>query len=58
MAEDLCDWIDYSNFSVFKAKVLQPLHVERLVEYDRGSDSVTLSPKGVQLVEKTILNAG
>lgn len=57
LAESLCDWTDYSNLSVFKAKVLQPLHIERLVEYDKSSDTVTLSPKGVQLVENEILNS-
>lgn len=57
LAEDLCDWIEYSNLSVFRAKVLQPLHTSRLVEFDRGSDSVTLSPTGVQLVENEILKA-
>ncbi len=56
--EDLCDWVEYSNLSVFKAKVIKALHVERLVEYDKGSKTVILSPKGSAFVEATILKTG
>lgn len=55
LAEDLCDWIEYSNLSVFRAQVLQPLHKARQIEFDKSSDSVTLSPSGAQIVEKDIL---
>jgi len=55
LAEDLCDWIEYSNPGVFKSNVLRPLHKTRLVEYDRETQSVVLSPKGVQYVEETLL---
>lgn len=55
MSEDLFDWVEYSNFSVFKSKVLRPLHKERLVEYDSETDSVTISPLGIKAVEETVL---
>ena len=55
LAEDLCDWIEYSNLSVFRSQVLQPLHKSRQVEFDKGSDSVTLSPLGANVVETEIL---
>lgn len=57
LAEDLCDWIEYSNPSVFKAKVLLALHRERMIEFDGESESVFLSPLGVKEVEERILNA-
>jgi hypothetical protein len=55
LAEDLFAWSKYSNFPVFKQKVLRPLDSANLVEYDRETDSVTLSPLGVKLVEEQIL---
>lgn len=53
--EDLCDWVEYSNPSIFKSKVIQPLHKLRLLEFDEQTESVTLSPKGVQYVESSLL---
>lgn len=55
LVEDLVDWVEYSNAHVFKAKVLAILHSERLIEWDRDSDSLMLSPKGVKYVEEHIL---
>jgi hypothetical protein len=55
LAEDLFAWSKYSNFPVFKQKVLRQLDGANLVEYDRETDSVTLSPLGVKLVEEQIL---
>jgi hypothetical protein len=54
-AEDLFAWVEYSNQAVFKSKVLGALHKERLVEYDRESDLVTISPTGIKEVETRIL---
>jgi hypothetical protein len=56
LAEDLCDWIEYSNLSVFRSQVLQPLHKLRQVEFDKDSDSVMLSPLGTNAVETEILS--
>lgn len=53
--EDLCDWIEYSNLSVFKTNVLTTLHKKRLIEYDKETDAVHLSPTGAQHVEDDIL---
>jgi hypothetical protein len=55
MVEDLCDWVEYSNPAVFKSNVIRSLHKARLVEHDRDSDSVVLSPKGADRVEKNLL---
>jgi hypothetical protein len=54
-AEDLFSWVEYSNQTVFKDKVLTPLHKDRLIEYDRENDLVTISPTGIKEVEVRIL---
>jgi hypothetical protein len=55
--EDLFTWVEYSNFSVYKSKVLKPGHKQRLWEYDTGTGVVTLSALGVLEAEKP-LSAG
>jgi hypothetical protein len=55
LVEDLCDWVEYSNPALFKSKVVRSLHKERLVEHDKDTDSVVLSPKGADHVEKNLL---
>ncbi|MCX6831940.1 MAG: hypothetical protein NT028_07360 [candidate division Zixibacteria bacterium] len=54
IAEDLFDWIEYSNYNVFKKSVLQPLHKKRLLEYDKESGTVSLSPLGIQQAESIL----
>ncbi len=55
LLEDLCDWIEYSNPRVFKRTVIRGLHRDRLLEFDEDTESVTLSPKGVEYVEKNLI---
>jgi hypothetical protein len=55
LTEDVFDWVEYSNLSVFKSKVLVPLHKARLIEFDKMNQCVTISPLGVQEVEGRIL---
>jgi hypothetical protein len=55
LVEDLTDWVEYSNPAVFKSKVLYPLHKERMVEWDRASDTIMISPKGAMYVEENLL---
>lgn len=57
LSEDLYDWVEYSNFSVFKRKVLTPLHRERLIEYAKDDELVTISPLGAKDVEERILKS-
>jgi hypothetical protein len=52
---DLCEWIEYSNLAVFRSKVIGPLHKSRLLEFDKDTESITLSPKGVAHVEDNLL---
>jgi hypothetical protein len=55
LVEDLIAWVEYSNPGVFKTKVLYPLHRDRMVEWDRDSDTITISPKGAKHVEEKLL---
>lgn len=54
LTEDLCSWIEYRQ-SMFATRVLNGLHQNRLIEYDRESDVVYLSPKGAKIVEDELL---
>ena len=56
LVEDLISWIEYKRMDHFKYKVLKPLHDKRLIEFDRESDCVYLSPKGASDVEERLLN--
>lgn len=55
--EDLIAWIEYSNPTVYKSNVLSKQHKARMLDWDRESDTVVLSPKGVQYVEEHVLDA-
>jgi hypothetical protein len=55
LTEDLCSWVEYSNPSVFRNKVLRKLHNDRFIEHDTESELVHLSPKGVTRVESELL---
>jgi len=55
LAEDLFSWSKYSNLRMYKQKVLGQLDAGNLVEYDRDSDTVIISPLGVTIVEEQIL---
>lgn len=57
LLEDLIDWVEYSNPGVYKAKVLSKLHKERLVEWDKETDAVYLSPIGAKLVEDELIKS-
>lgn len=55
LAEDLCDWVEYSQTSMFVRNVLRPLHKKRMIEYDEESRLVYISPSGERDVEQRIL---
>ncbi|MGY8662462.1 hypothetical protein Q3C01_08850 [Bradyrhizobium sp. UFLA05-109] len=52
---DLLRWIEYSNASVFRGKVLTPLHKHRLIEFDSGQGLARISPRGAIVVEEDAL---
>ncbi len=56
LVEDLYDWVEHNNMGNFKSHVLSPLHQKKLIEFDRESQIVFLSPTGVKEVEENILS--
>ena len=54
LVEDLCECVEYSNLGVSKAKSFRPC-TKSLVEHDKDTDSVFLSPKGATFVEQNLL---
>lgn len=52
--EDLCIWVEYSSLNMFKKRILEPLHDERLIEFDRENDMAIISPKGARIVDEDI----
>ena len=55
LAEDLCEWVEYSQPSMFKRNILRPLHKKRAIEFDEESGVAYLSPVGIREVEESIL---
>jgi len=49
--EDLAEWVDHPRLVDFRKHVLKPLHQRRLIEFDRDSQTVVISPLGVKEVE-------
>jgi hypothetical protein len=54
LLEDLCDWVEYSNASIFR-RFIRELHKQRFLEFDKESEFVTLSPKGAEYVEANLI---
>jgi hypothetical protein len=51
----LTKWVEYSGQSMFKTRVLKPLHVKRFIEFEESKNRVRISPLGIALVEKKLL---
>ena len=51
--KDLFIWVEHSNSSTYR-KVINKLHKERFIEYDKESSSIVISPKGIKKVEQEI----
>ncbi len=51
---ELLESVEHSNSTVFRRDVLIPLHDARLIEYDRNTKQIYLSPLGVRFVEENI----
>lgn len=58
LVEDLLDWTEYSRMDNYKRNVIGPLHKSRLVEWDKDTDAVLISPTGIWHVEQEILELG
>lgn len=57
LIEDLFEWTEYSRFDTYKNRILAQLHKDRLIEWDRDTDTAHISPTGVRKVEEEILEA-
>ncbi len=54
LLEDLSEWIEYANPRRFKSVIIE-LHKQRFLEFDWDSESIILSPKGVEYVERNLI---
>lgn len=52
---NLCAWVEHSNPSAYRRDILRQLHTQKFVEFDATTKRVTLSPKGIALVEEDLL---
>lgn len=52
--KELLEWTEYSSPSMFKSKVIMKLHKEKLIEFNKLSGDVHISPLGINYAE-TIL---
>jgi hypothetical protein len=52
--KDLLSWTEYGNASRYRNAVLGDLHRRRLVEFDRNTDSVQLTTRGIGEVERML----
>lgn len=55
---DLVSWLEQKRASDYRAKVLRPMHSERLIEYDQAAGVVSLLPPGVAAAETLIHELG
>jgi hypothetical protein len=53
--EDLFKWTEYSRIDNFRRNVLAPLHDARMVEFDKETNTVVLSPLGADETERHVL---
>lgn len=53
--KDLSNWVEYSSLSMFRTRVLKPLHKARLIEYDKKTFLVHISPLGIINVNQNII---
>jgi hypothetical protein len=53
-ATTLAAWVEHSNPSVFRKAVLARAHTQKLVEWDRSTGLVHLSPVGSKYVEERL----
>lgn len=54
---NLVDWVEHSNVSVFRRDVLRSAHKQKLIEYDTVARTVQISPRGIEYVERTIVQS-
>lgn len=53
--KELASWVEYSSVSMFRTRILEPLHKVRLIEYDHANRRAHISPLGSRRVEDELL---
>jgi hypothetical protein len=53
--EDLFAWVEHPRLATFRFDILSKLHANRFIEYDKDTQMIVISPKGIARVEKDIL---
>ena len=53
--DDLLNWVEHSNASIYRRDILRQAHRKKLVEYDFVGRTVQISPLGINHVESFIL---
>lgn len=53
--QELRGWVEYSIKTHFRTRVLDVLHTDRSLEFDREKKRVRLTPKGAKIVEDRLL---
>jgi hypothetical protein len=53
--KNLRSWVEYSNVTHFRNQIVNPLHKDRYVEYDKLRGTVRITPRGAGDVEKRLL---
>jgi hypothetical protein len=51
----LVSWVEYSSLTMFRCRILEPLHQAKLIEYDTKLRRAGISPRGAKSVEDRLL---
>lgn len=52
----LVSWVEYSSVTMFRRRILEPLHAAKMIEYDTKLRRACINPRGVKLVEDRLLS--
>lgn len=52
---DLFNWVEYSTLTLFRQRILSVLHKSRLIEYNKSTRLIKISPSGASMVEQKII---
>jgi len=53
--QNLLEWVEHSNASVFRRDILRKSHREKFLEYDEKAGTALISPIGIDYVEASVL---
>jgi hypothetical protein len=51
----LMSWVEYSSLTMFRRRILEPLHAQKLIEYDTKLRRACINPRGAKVVEDRLL---